>query len=171
LQRWAFFQLSPQTLCRIVYRDNPLLETISAAKYIREHSPKDARVAVIGSEPQIYFYAGRHSATGYIYTYPLMENQPFAAAMQHRMIKEIESAKPEYLVIVVNRYSWLLKESSDMEILGWVHKYAADNYDRVGIVDCRLGKPEIQLWGDEAKNYRGKPEQYLDIYKRKPEAN
>jgi len=31
--------------------------------------PVTARIAVLGSEPQIYFYSRRHSATGYIYIY------------------------------------------------------------------------------------------------------
>jgi hypothetical protein len=171
LQRPAFFQLPVPALSRALYRFNPFVECPVAAKYIRDHSAKDARVAVIGSEPQIYFYAGRHSATGYIYTYPLMEDQPLAATMQHRMIGEIEAAKPQFLVIVVNRYSWLPKESSDLEIFGWSEKYAAASYDRIGIVDCRPDKPEIQLLGDAAKNYSGKPEQCLEIYQRKPDAN
>jgi hypothetical protein len=171
LQRWAFFQLPVPVLNQMIYRFNPFIECTVAAKYIRDHSSKTARVAVIGSEPEIYFYAGRHSATGYIYTYPLMEDQPYAVTMQHRMIAEIEAAKPEYLVIVVNRYSWLLKDSSDLEILGWAEKYAATGYDRVGIVDCRAGRPQIELWGDAAKNYPGKPEQCLEIYQRKPDAN
>ena len=136
--------------------------------YIREHSAKDARVAVIGSEPEIYFYARRHSATGFLYTYPLMENHPYAAMMQRQMISEIESGKPEYIVMVLNRYSWLFKESSDMEILGWAQKYTAEHYDRIGIVDFSSGTPGLELWGGEAKNYQGRLEQFLDIYKRKP---
>ena len=46
-------------------------------------------MAVLGSEPEIYFLARRHSATGYIYTYGLMEAQPFARRMQDEMIREI----------------------------------------------------------------------------------
>jgi hypothetical protein len=171
LQWWALFQLPAQAVSRIIYRDNPLIEAISAANYIRDHSAQEARVAVIGSEPEIYFYANRHSATGYIYTYPLMENQPYAVMMQHRMINEIEAVKPQYLVIAVNRYSWLMQASSDLEILRWAQKYAAINYDRVGIVDYSLDKPETRLWGDEAKKYPGKPEQCLEIYRRRPDVN
>jgi len=168
LQRWALFQLPPPVLSRIVYRANPLAESMTVGGYIREHSAKDARVAVIGSEPEIYFYARRHSATGFLYTYPLMENHPYAAMMQRQMISEIESGKPEYIVMVLNRYSWLFKESSDMEILGWAQKYTAEHYDRIGIVDFSSGTPGLELWGGEAKNYQGRLEQFLDIYKRKP---
>ncbi|HEY5297698.1 MAG TPA: glycosyltransferase family 39 protein [Verrucomicrobiae bacterium] len=170
LQRGAFFELPPPVLNQVIYKSNPFVESVTAAKYIREHSPPDARIAVIGSEPQIYFYARRHSATGYIYTYPLMENQPYAPMMQRQMIREIESSKPEFLVMVVNRYSWMLNKFSDVEILDWAQKYAATNYDRIGILEFPLGKPEIQLWGDDAKNYRGTLKQHLDIYQRKPDA-
>jgi hypothetical protein len=168
LQRWAFFQLPPRVFNQVVYNLNPFVECAIAADYIRDHSSGDARVAVIGSEPQIYFYAHRHSATGYIYTYALMEDQPYALTMQRRMIQEVELARPEYLVIVANRYSWLANKSSRLEILAWAKNYAAANYDRVGIVDCPLGGPETQLWGEAAKNYQGQLDQFLDIYKRKP---
>src|SRR5882672_3782864 len=63
----------------------PVPESEVVAAFIRANSPSSARIAVLGSEPQIYFYARRHSATGYIYIYGLMEPQPFALQMQHEM--------------------------------------------------------------------------------------
>jgi len=38
----------------------------------------------VRSEPPIYFYAGLRAAPGYIYMYPLMENQPYAADIMDR---------------------------------------------------------------------------------------
>jgi len=102
LQWPVLFGVSPQTLSQIIYRKSPFIESVKVGNYTHEHTGKDARVAVIGSEPEIYFYGQRHSATGYIYAYPLMENQPYAAAMQRGMISEIESAKPEYIIMVSN---------------------------------------------------------------------
>jgi hypothetical protein len=84
------------------------------------------------------------------------------------MIGEIESGKPEYIVMVLNRYSWLFKESSDTEILAWAQKYTAEHYDRIGIVDFSSEAHGVELWGDAAKNYQGRREQFLEIYKRKP---
>ena len=55
---------------------------------------------MFGSEPQIFFYARRHSATGYIYTYSLMEKHDYALAMQKEMIAEVESSKPKFLIDV-----------------------------------------------------------------------
>ena len=59
----------------------------------------------LGSEPEIYFYSHRHSATGYIYTYGLMEPQKYAHQMQQEMIHEIERASPKDLMSVGIFYS------------------------------------------------------------------
>jgi hypothetical protein len=47
-----------------------------------------ARIADLGSEPEIYFYAHLHSATGYIYTYGLMDEQKYAWTMQRETIRD-----------------------------------------------------------------------------------
>ena len=67
---------------------------------------------MLGSEPEIYFYSHRHSATGYIYTYALMEPQKYAQQMQQEMIREIERARPKYLISVAMNYSWLRRPDS-----------------------------------------------------------
>ena len=95
------------------------MESMAVAGYIQEHSLPTDRVAVLGSEPEIYFLAQRHSATGYIYTYPLMESQPYAAQMQRQMISEIESIRPAFLVLVMYKTSWLIRQASDVTILHW----------------------------------------------------
>jgi hypothetical protein len=122
----------------------------------------------VGSEPEIYFYAQRHSATGYIYTYALMESQPYAATMQGEMMREIESNKPEYLVWVAYKLSWMVNSASDMEIFNWCQKYAGEFYDKVGIVDTQANGETIYLWDDDARNYQGSSQQYIVVYKRKP---
>ena len=78
-----------------------LLNRWRSAEYIREHSAPDARVAVLGSEPQIYFYAHRRSASGFIYMYDLVQLHDYAGQFQREMIAEIEAAKPLFLVMVI----------------------------------------------------------------------
>ena len=72
--------------------DCELPDAMTIADYIKTNAPKGAEVAVLGSEPEIYFYSWRHSATGYIYMYPMMEQHAFALKMQEEMIGEIERA-------------------------------------------------------------------------------
>lgn len=60
----------------MTYGLNPFPESLEIGRFIRENSAENDRIAVIGSEPQIYFYSDRRAATGHIYTYALMEDLP-----------------------------------------------------------------------------------------------
>jgi hypothetical protein len=77
------FRMDETELIRAQYADHPFLEAPGIARYLNAHTSPDDRIAVLGSEPEIYFYAQRKSATG-IYTYALLESQPYAARMQDR---------------------------------------------------------------------------------------
>ena len=78
-----------------MYGLNPFPESIAIAEYIKAHSKEQDKIAVLGSEPQIYFYSNRHSATGYIYVYGLMEDQKYALKMQKEMAEEIEKMRSQ----------------------------------------------------------------------------
>jgi Dolichyl-phosphate-mannose-protein mannosyltransferase len=157
----------------IVCHGRPFVESIEVSRYIREHSAADARVAVMGSEPQIYFYAQRHSATGYIYTYALTEPQPDAERMEDEMIREIESTRPQYIVWVGYFNSWLnvvydTWTPSKFKVVRWFDGYAAEHYERVGITDTRPDGHVNYLWDDEARDYHGAVGDCLIVYRRKP---
>jgi hypothetical protein len=164
-QRAIFFQMSRAGIIRNLYKENPFPEAIEIGKYIREHSTPKARIAVLGSEPEIYFYAQRHSATGYIYTYGLMEEQKYATQMQQEMIGEIEKARPEYLVKVMVPQSWLRNPNSDPSIWYWAEKYISDNYRTVGVAD--IGFTTTYRWDEQAECYRSPARYNVYLYKRK----
>jgi hypothetical protein len=82
------FTMSPDDVSRERYGRNLFVEAPAIGRFIQARTAAGDQVAVIGSEPEIYFYANRRSATGYVYMYPLMEPQPFAARMQDELIRE-----------------------------------------------------------------------------------
>ena len=161
----VLFKLRPAEASRVIYGDNPFSESREIARYIREHTAPGDRIAVIGSEPQIYFYSGRRSATGYIYTYALMELQPFASAMQQQMIREIESADPRYLVFVRVAGSWLYQENSDQTIFGWFDQYHR-TFKRVGVVDILPRRGTVYRWDADAVGYTPRSDMWLMIFER-----
>jgi hypothetical protein len=169
LQAGPFFQVTPRQLCQTTYGGNPFAAALPVAQYLRENSPPDARIAVIGSEPEIYFYSRRHSATGYIYMYPLMESQPYALTMQHEMMGEITVRQPEFLVLVMNRFSWMAQPGSDYTIVNWGKHYAAEFYDPVGIIGQGPDDKIIQGAGDEVNRLGGQLQQPIIVFKRKPD--
>jgi len=123
------FRMSPAQAAATSYGQNPFPEAVRVSEFLRQHTPNDAKIAVLGSEPEIYFYSSRHSATGYIYTYGLMEPQKYARRMQDEMIGEIEASRPEYFVYVKSHWSWLQDERSDTHIFDWAQQYLAAQYE------------------------------------------
>jgi hypothetical protein len=168
-QKELFFRLSPVQASQTIYPGNPFVESLVVAEYVREHSSPSDRLAVLGSEPEIYFLAQRHSATGYIYTYPLMELQPYAVKMQQEMISEIESNQPAYLVLVMYKTSWLIRHASDVTILHWFDAYTRAFYERVGVVGVRPTGETVRVWDAGAFNFRDPLDQFIMIYRRRPD--
>lgn len=161
-QRDFFFTGDPVHLCRIVYRANPFPEALQIAKFIRDHSQLGDKIAVIGSEPEIYFESNRLSATGYIYMYPLMEAERFASRMQREMIAEVEAAHPRYLVYVDNQSSWDSGPKSDPTIFQWFDGYVRRNCRLVAVVE-ENNKGGDYRWTD-VEGYSPKGENRITIY-------
>jgi hypothetical protein len=135
----VWFGMTPAEAMRSVCGTSLFSQAAKAADYIKASATKDARVAVLGSEPEIYFYSRRRSATGYLYMYPLMEEQSFAAKMQGEMIAEIERARPEFVVYVDDDFSWLPRPTSDRKVFDWWQNYWAKNLDLVMTIDFEEG--------------------------------
>ena len=165
-QRDFFLERDPVATSRKIYGGNPFPEAIPIADYIRQHTAVNASIVVLGSEPEIYFYAHRHSATGYIYTYGLMEEQKYALQMQQQMISEIEAARPESLVWVNVNASWLPQEHSEGLILSWAQKYVHDHYEVVGVADIHMSQTDYR-WGDDAKSYYPRSNSVVFVFKKK----
>ena len=161
-EKYFFFQADPTSASRYAYPDDPFAESVEVGKYIQEHSSASARIAVLGSEPQIMFYSRRRSATGYLYAYSLTEEQKYAATMQQEMISEIEPARPEYLLFVQD---WEFRPRSDTTILAWYRKYVGQNYELVGVMRTRDG---LQFRsGDEIRRAPGHMWAAILLFRRK----
>lgn len=157
---------NPVGLCKAVYGTNPFTESVEIAKYIKANSSDTDKVAVLGSEPQIPFYAERKSATGHIYTYGLMELHEYNLKMQEEMIAEIEASKPLFLVFCNIPFSWLSKKESPMRIFEWYGKYSQENYSIVGLVDIPDQGPSSIYWGADAQR-NPKNQNAVWVFKRK----
>ena len=161
-----YMAAEPLEVSKAYYGANPFVESVEIADYIKRNSSSTDKIAIMGSEPQIFLYADRRSATGYIYTYALVEPQAYNLQMQKEMIKEIEAAKPKFLVSCVVNYSWLRSPGAPSLIFDWFTIYAQDNYSIVGITDMQPSG-SIYKWGAEALNYAPTSDNFVLIFKRK----
>ncbi len=165
-ERAVLFEETPERACRSVYGMNPFPEAVKIAKYVADRASPSDRIAVVGSEPEIYFYAHRRSATGYIYTYGLMEPQPYARRMQLEMIREIEASQPRFLITVHVPTSWLAGPDSDMTIFQWLSRYGVANYEQVGVIDMQSADYTVYRWNEEAAGYRPLSPFWLAVFRR-----
>jgi 4-amino-4-deoxy-L-arabinose transferase-like glycosyltransferase len=161
----VWFGLTPQQASVEIFGGSLFSSARELGEFIRKETPDPARLAVLGSEPEIYFHSRRRSATGYIYTYPLMEKQKFAAQMQEEMIREIESSRPEYVVYVSDQMSWLRRQESNERIFDWWERYRSAHYDVLRTVPIHEPKPTAEGGQDGETRQRG----YLMLMERKKE--
>jgi hypothetical protein len=169
-ERMYFFMFTPMAVSTNTYNTynrEPFPEAIQIARYLKDHTTASDRIVVFGSEPEIYFYADRISATGHIYMFGLMERQPYAEQMQAEMIREIETNRPKYAVDVSAYPSWPALPSSPQLLINWKENYLGKHYVRTGIID--ILSPTRYVWGDDALAYSPKSNAYLTVYKRKEE--
>jgi hypothetical protein len=166
-QRAYLFEMTPYAYSRKFFGLNPFPEAVKIGDYIRSHSDPGARVAVLGSEAEIYFYSQRQAATGYLFTYGLMESHRYAADAQEDMIREVEASRPEFVVMVGVPPSWMVKPASSRLIFHWADEYISRFYTQVGVVDMlRVGPPRY-VWGADAAGYSPENPAFLIVYRRR----
>lgn len=165
--RFYFFKVPPEELCKVIYSaSNPFVESPEIGKYLASNTAPEDKIAILGSEPQICFYADRLPATGYIYTYPLTENQPYSKEMRKLMLEEIEAAKPKYLLFVNSSFSWGGSSEAVKDIADWYQKEQS-NYNMVCLIDLNERVKGTWVWGEEARTYKPKNPSWIWVHERK----
>ena len=166
ISRDLFFRASPAQASHLLYRGNAFPECLQLGRYLAEHCPAESRIAVLGSEPELYFYSHRRSATGHIYMYPLMEPQPYAKTLQEEMIREILTANPDYFVFVGVSTSWLPHGDSDASLLSWFETYRREHLAPVALVQLFSDAQVEYDWSGAHQPEAARPKRWLEVYRR-----
>jgi hypothetical protein len=148
-----YFVTSPD---KVVEKTYGKLNVFTSSKMIGEYLKKNTlptdKIQVLGSEPQIYFFSNRRSASGHIYMYGLMENHEYAKTMQRELAQDIITQKPKYLVFSLEKSSWMLTPESNMWLWEWYKNYTSGHY----VIDCLgvLDKDTLTnfVWGKDIRN-------------------
>lgn len=167
IEREYLFIKSPTEMSRFCYGLNPFPEALEIARYLKDRSNPGDTIAVLGSEPEILFYADRLSATGHIYMYGLMENQSYAERMQLQLIREVEQSRPKYVVYVSVAMSWLVEPSSSRAVFKWGENYLRSSYEPVGLIDIIDSTATSCRWDAQAAGSYPSSGTYLRVFRRK----
>jgi len=166
-QRQVYLSMDAPEVAQVIYGVNAFGPAMEVGAYIEKNSPESARIAVLGSEPEIYFYAKRYSATGYIYMYSLIVRQKYTIRMREEMMHELQANRPDYLVYVDVWDSWGERSGVTQvaSFLAWLQGYSDENYERVGVAD--IGEQPLYVWGAAAKSYVAHSSKVIYVLKKK----
>ena len=165
-ESFYFGRVSDAEQARTIYFGNPFSESIEIGKYLKEHTTPQDRIAILGSETQIYFYAQRRSASRFVNTYFLTADHPKNREMQHEMIRDIEQARPKYLLLVNLSTSWSFLANTPHDILDWADTYPKGKYGLEGLVKI-YREGSVAKWGDEARAQSLSPSDwFVAVYRR-----
>jgi hypothetical protein len=167
--KYYMFVFSPYEISGRRYEGNPFLQTRVIAGYLAQNCSPDARIAVLQSEPEIFFYTRRKSATGFIYAYDMTALGPYRGEMQQQFKRELVEAAPEYVVFVCCPYSWAILDDAGMQLADWCWKYPRTNYTRVAVADNLAPnlRDTIFKFDAEAANYTNRFATFIEVYRRK----
>jgi hypothetical protein len=161
----AFVKWSPAEAIVRMYPNNDFQVYPILADYLARHAPPSATFAVLGSEPELFFYAHRRSVTGYIYMYDLVEEQPFRQRMATEMIAEVERGRPDYVVFVNSTYSWVAYSTEAFQaIKEWLANYTQTQCEPFGVV---TSPPNQYVWGPGCFRQVPMEKRFVSIYQRK----
>jgi hypothetical protein len=169
-QLLAFLRpLDPNQLCRAMYGAGPFPEAVVLGEYLRKHTEPGDRIGILGSEPEVLFYAQRRGATGHIYMYPLAERHRLAHNFQQQMIKDLEVTQPEYVLFYSFPSSWFNGPKGDISgLLTWGNQWLKEHYEIVGVVEIQDVDLSIYRWGNDAARYNPRDAlRWIRIFKRR----
>jgi 4-amino-4-deoxy-L-arabinose transferase-like glycosyltransferase len=117
-----------------LYGSNPFPESPPLGRWLAERSSPDQRIFVYGSEPQLLFYAGRRSATRYMFVYPLTMPLPAVAARQREALDALRADPPRFVVGVFNQASLLEQPGTPPDLERGLRALLEQDYELVAVV-------------------------------------
>ena len=91
---------APARLVRGIYGSQPFVEAEEAGLAVAEKCPEEGTVHIIGSEPEVLWYARRKCATRFDIAYPMTLPTRFAAKYQDEAARALEERRPDVVVFV-----------------------------------------------------------------------
>jgi 4-amino-4-deoxy-L-arabinose transferase-like glycosyltransferase len=161
-----YFDPNHTIILKQTYGNNPFPEAKTLSDYIKSKANPGDKIAVMGSEPQMYVYTGLESATSHYFMGFLMRPYEKCAEWQAQARTEIEATKPRFMVMVFHSYSWIMLDGSDTTLFRWSNSYMKNNYDQIAYADIVRGHANY-IYGEGAKNHSPGSDSYIMVYERR----
>ncbi len=156
---------------QFTYGINPFVETKKVGDWLAQKTLKGDKLALIGSEPQLYIYTRCKSPSRHAYfSYLMLDTTltPRAKIWQQEFITDLEREMPRFVVFCNHPISLLQNENSDDRFFKWFSPFIHNNYRKIGCVELNTEAASHYILDDnQAANYLPKTESYINIYEKK----
>lgn len=131
-----YFNTNSTQLLRQVYGLNPFPESKVIADKLNTMLKPEDKIAVFGTEIQMYFYTNRISpsrfaGSGALLEFPIKKAEDW----QKEFMNDVEKANPRFLVFYSHAISWLAHPKVNNLIFPWFDKFSAEKYNLIGYAD------------------------------------
>ncbi len=153
-----YFSPKADKIVMKTYGGNPFNEAFQIGKFLKKRMSPSDKLAMIGSEPQLFIYTGANSVTRHAYFSYLMQDSMTTDVMrfQEEYRKDIETGKPKYIVFFNHDISILANPNANFTMINeLLTVYIPKHYRIVGVVDLvGTGQPRYVLDEQQAPLYQ-----------------
>ncbi len=159
-----YFNKNNSLLLRQVYGLNPFPESkVIADKLNTLMNPED-KLAVFGTEIQMYFYTkktspSRFAGSGALLEFPVKKSEEW----QNEFISDVEKADPKYLVFFSHPISWMANPNVKNLIFPWFDKFSAEKYNLIGFADM-YDNTTNYVWGADIDLVNSPPKSQYKVF-------
>ncbi len=135
MNRQYYLESDANNISRRYFGANPFPESRALADLIaRDTSPRDP-VFILGSEPQILFYAKRQSPSPFVMAYPWMASYPRYREFQEQLWHQLQAVPPKYVLDIVNLPDTLLWDGkANLEVIRQIRQWLRREYQISGVM-------------------------------------
>lgn len=131
-----YFNPDHTQVLRSVYGLNPFPESKVIADKLNTLLKPDDKIAVFGTEIQMYVYTNktspsRFAGSGALLEFPVQKSNDW----QKEFITDVEKAAPRFLVFYAHSISWMANPKTENLIFPWFDKFSAEKYNLFGFAD------------------------------------
>ncbi len=159
-----YFSPNHTQILRKVYGLNPFPESKVIADKLNTLMKPEDKLAVFGTEIQMYVYTNKKSpsrfaGSGALLEFPVAQSSDW----QREFIADVEKAAPKYLVFFSHAISWMANPKTENLIFPWFDKFSNANYSVIGYADIQNGSTNY-VWKPELDMVNNPPTSKYKIY-------
>lgn len=168
-----YFKPDHLRILREVYQMNPFPEAQVLGNFIRENTDEDDRIAVVGSEPEMYIYSGRRGVSKYHYYFSVLMSDtitfPESKDRQNAFIEDIKQEKPKYMLVFRHRNSIWASPNASYMIFSKFDAITDEDYDLICYVDMISDFDTKYIWYEDLNKYEPTGRYSILLFEKKNE--